>query len=87
MNSRRPFLLLRISFPGRPIFIQFVPVVVVRRARPVGLLVVGVHAGLVGRLQRVEAVGVLARVLPIGARQTGKSGSGELSSEYCQNKG
>ena len=44
-------------------------VVVVRRAGPVGLLVVGVHAGLVGRLQRVEAVGVLARVLPIGARQ------------------
>ena len=25
MTSRRPFLLLRISFPGRPIFIQFVP--------------------------------------------------------------
>ena len=24
-SSRRPFLLLRISFPGRPIFIQFVP--------------------------------------------------------------
>ena len=24
-TSRRPFLLLRISFPGRPIFIQFVP--------------------------------------------------------------
>ena len=25
MPSRRPFLLLRISFPGRPIFIQFIP--------------------------------------------------------------
>ena len=25
MISRRPFLLLRISFPGRPIFIQLVP--------------------------------------------------------------
>ena len=25
MTSRRPFLLLRISFPGRPIFIQFIP--------------------------------------------------------------
>ena len=25
MTSQRPFLLLRISFPGRPIFIQFVP--------------------------------------------------------------
>ena len=25
MISQRPFLLLRISFPGRPIFIQFVP--------------------------------------------------------------
>ena len=25
MTSRRPFLLQRISFPGRPIFIQFVP--------------------------------------------------------------
>ena len=24
-TSRRPFLLLRISFPGRPIFIQLVP--------------------------------------------------------------
>ena len=24
-SSRRPFLLLRISFPGRPIFIQLVP--------------------------------------------------------------
>ena len=24
-TSKRPFLLLRISFPGRPIFIQFVP--------------------------------------------------------------
>ena len=24
-TSRRPFLLLRISFPGRPIFIQFIP--------------------------------------------------------------
>ena len=24
-TSRRPFLLLRISFAGRPIFIQFVP--------------------------------------------------------------
>ena len=24
-TSRRPFLLLKISFPGRPIFIQFVP--------------------------------------------------------------
>ena len=24
-TSRRPFLLLRISFPGRPIFIQIVP--------------------------------------------------------------
>ena len=24
-TSRRPFLLLRIRFPGRPIFIQFVP--------------------------------------------------------------
>ena len=23
--SRQPFLLLRISFPGRPIFIQFIP--------------------------------------------------------------
>merc|ERR1712037_740228 len=30
-TSRRPFLLLRISFPGRPIFIQFVPR---RRSRP-----------------------------------------------------
>ena len=26
MTSRRPFLLLRISFPGRPFFIQFIPV-------------------------------------------------------------
>ena len=26
MTSRRPFLLLRINFPGRLIFIQFVPV-------------------------------------------------------------
>ena len=42
-------------------------VVVVRRAGPVGLFVVCVHAGLVGRQQRIEAVGVLARVLPIGA--------------------
>ena len=25
MISQRPFLLLRIRFPGRPIFIQFVP--------------------------------------------------------------
>ena len=25
MTSRRPFLLLRISFPGRPIIIQFIP--------------------------------------------------------------
>ena len=25
MTSRRPFLLLRIRFPGRPVFIQFVP--------------------------------------------------------------
>ena len=25
MTSRRPFLSLRISFPGRPIFIQFIP--------------------------------------------------------------
>ena len=25
MTSQRPFLLLRISFPGRPIFIQFIP--------------------------------------------------------------
>ena len=25
-TSRRPFLLLRIHFPGRPIFIQFIPV-------------------------------------------------------------
>ena len=25
MTSRRPFLLLRISFPGRPIFIQLPP--------------------------------------------------------------
>ena len=25
MTSRRPFLLLRIIFPGRPIFIQFIP--------------------------------------------------------------
>ena len=25
MTSRRPFLLMRISFPGRPIFIQLVP--------------------------------------------------------------
>ena len=25
MTSRRPFFFLRISFPGRPIFIQFVP--------------------------------------------------------------
>ena len=24
-TSRRPFLLLRISFPGRPLFIQFIP--------------------------------------------------------------
>ena len=24
-TSQRPFLLLRISFPGRPIFIQFIP--------------------------------------------------------------
>ena len=48
-------------------------VVVVGRARPVGLLVVGVHAGLVGRLQRVEAVGVLAGVLPVRARQAEKS--------------
>ena len=29
MTSRRPFLLLRISFPERPIFIQFVPAVAV----------------------------------------------------------
>ena len=28
MTSQRPFLLLRISFPGRPIFIQLVPDVV-----------------------------------------------------------
>ena len=31
-SSRRPFLLLRISFPGRRIFIQFIPVFV--EARP-----------------------------------------------------
>ena len=31
MASRRPFLLLRISFPGRNIFIQFVPALVDRR--------------------------------------------------------
>ena len=32
MTSRRPFLLLRISFPGRPIFIQLPPAVLVLRA-------------------------------------------------------
>ena len=25
MTSRRPFLFLRISFPGRPVFIEFIP--------------------------------------------------------------
>ena len=34
MISRRPFLLLRISFPGRPIFLQFVPGVSPGRRHP-----------------------------------------------------
>ena len=37
MTSRRPFLLLRIRFPGRPIFIQFVPGVEVADTRRKGL--------------------------------------------------
>ena len=37
MISRRPFLLLRISFPGRPIFIQFVPGEVVLPDEDVGV--------------------------------------------------
>ena len=54
MNSPRPFLLLRVSFPGRPIFIQFVPDPVLAREQPVRQQVghrvhprrrrVGVHA-------------------------------------------
>ena len=31
MTSRRPFLLLRVSFPGRPIFIQLAPGVPISR--------------------------------------------------------
>ena len=41
MSSQRPFLLLRISFPGRPIFIQFIPGVDGR----LGVVPVGVGVG------------------------------------------
>ena len=44
-TSRRPFLLLRISFPGRPIFIQFIP----------DLLVVDLHVGHLNVVLRVAA--------------------------------
>ena len=45
MTSRRPFLLLRISFPGRPIFIHFVPGDVLGAATLTKLDVVQVHPG------------------------------------------
>ena len=38
-TSRRPFLLLRICFPGRPIFIQFFPGPHVVGGRGVGVVV------------------------------------------------
>ena len=41
-TSQRSFLLLRISFPGRPIFIQFVPDVVVVGQVPYHALLVDV---------------------------------------------
>ena len=49
-TSRRPFLLLRIRFPGRPIFIQFIP----------GNLC-GVEAEVPGRLERGNAALHVAR--------------------------
>ena len=43
-TSRRPFLILRISFPGRPIFIQFVPVEpVAQDVEAVDLVAVAAH--------------------------------------------
>ena len=51
-TSRRPFLLLRINFPGRPIFIQLVPEVgvsvLVRRVR-LGVLVLRGRGGVAAR--------------------------------------
>ena len=52
-TSQRPFLLLRISFPGRPIVIQFVPGVLVHDARGDRLEGAG-HSGQAGEHHQAE---------------------------------
>ena len=45
-TSRRPYLLLRISFPGRPIFIQFIPGLEFADVRYVAGLLLDGHRGV-----------------------------------------
>ena len=63
-TSKRPFLLLRISFPGRPIFIQFVPALVPGHSVVAHLVGRARHAqavvDVVLAVQALEAVGTLA---------------------------
>ena len=63
-TSQRPFLLLGITFPGRPIFIQFVPAAAVRVGREVSVRDEAARLGvarqvrvLVQREERVSAEG------------------------------
>ena len=49
MSSRRPSLLLKISFPGRPIFIQFVPAVALLPGKCGASSVIFREAGLLER--------------------------------------
>ena len=55
MTSRRPFILLRTTFPGRPIYIKFLPV-------PLGDLRDLRRQPLDGGLRREELVGGAVRV-------------------------
>ena len=48
-TSQRPFLLLKISFPGRPIFIQFVPAVALLPGKCGASSVIFREAGLLER--------------------------------------
>ena len=61
-TSRRPFLLLRISFPGRPIVIQFIPVAAVVVVGPPVELVIVVVQVIVAAPPGVEPAVLLALV-------------------------
>ena len=62
MTSRRPFLLLRISFPGRPIFIQFVPELLIVFGAGEDAAVDG--EVLVGDVQLLRALSAVAAAAP-----------------------